>query len=295
MRPMNDAIQRFSHEAMGTTFEVMIADQEEKYSAQVSEAVFHEIDRLETLFSRFNASSEIGQINRLKPGQSLRIGFETYDCLKTAAFVSAETEGAFDVNFRSPIKGEPFEVFRGKDGFSLRIQEMPFPGDGRNADLDLGAIGKGYALDRAQDILADWGVERALIHAGTSTAVAIGSAPGLNPGEAGWPVGVGGVWSLRGTPKRVLLIERALSGSGTEVKGRHIQDPRTGWPTERCLAAWASHPRAAISDALSTAFMVMSPDHVRSYCERHPEVWALLILDEQNHVVFNENIFGQHI
>jgi len=292
---MNDAIHRFAHEAMGTTFEVMIGDQDEKYAAQVSEAVFHEIDRLEALFSRFNASSEIGQINRLKPGQSLRIGFETYDCLKTAASVSAETAGAFGINFRSPIKGEPFQIFQDNGGFALRIQEMPLPEAARTVDLDLGAIGKGYALDRAQDILADWGVEHALIHGGTSTVLAIGSAPGLNIGEAGWPVGVGGVWTLRDAPKRVLLKERALSGSGTEVKGRHIQDPRTGRPAQQCFSAWASHPRAAISDALSTAFMVMSPDQVRGYCEGHPEVWALLILDEQNHAVFNENIFGQHI
>jgi thiamine biosynthesis lipoprotein len=293
--PANDIVHRLAHEAMGTMFEVMIADAEEKYAAQASQAVFQEINRLEALFSRFNASSEIGQINQLKPGQSMRIGLETYDCLKIASLVNTETNGAFDVNFRAAMKGKTFEVFRDKNGFSIKIQKTPIEQAGKSVDLDLGAIGKGYALDIAQAILADWGVERFLIHGGTSTAVAIGSAPGLGPGETGWPVGVGGIWTLAGAPKRVLLKERALSGSGTEVKGRHIQDPRTGRPSERCLAAWASHPRAAVADPLSTAFMVMSPEDVRSYCERHPDVWALLILDEETHHIFNQEIFGQHL
>lgn len=295
MEPANDVVRRFAHEAMGTTFEVMIADADEKYAGQVSQAVFQEIDRLETLFNRFNACSEIGQINRLQPGQSMRIGFETYDCLKTAALVSAETDGAFNVNFRSLIQEKAFEVFRTKSGFGIKIQETPFQHTGRSVNLDLGAIGKGYALDRAQAILADWGVERALIHGGTSTALAIGSAPDLSPGEAGWPMGVGGIWTLPGAPKRVLLRDRALSGSGTEVKGRHIQDPRINKPAEKHLAAWVSHPRAAVADALSTAFMVMSPEDVRSYGERHPEVWALLIFDQGTFQIFNQEIFKQHI
>lgn len=291
IEPPNDIVHRFAHETMGTTFEVMIAGCEETYAGQVSQAVFLEIDRLETIFSRFNACSEIGQINNLRPGQSLKIAFETYDCLKTAWLISRETGGAFDINFRSLIQEKAFEVFRTKSGFGIRIQETPFQHTGRSVNLDLGAIGKGYALDRALSILSDWGVDRALIHGGTSTAVAVGSAPGLSSGEAGWPVGVGGILNLPGAPRRVLLKDRSLSGSGREVKGRHIQDPRTGNPAEKYLAAWASHPQAAVSDALSTAFMVMSPEDVRSYCERHPEVWALLILDQGAYQVFNKEIF----
>ena len=293
--PAIGQVHRFAHEAMGTTFEALIAESEAKYAAQAAQAVFREVDRFEALFSRFNASSEIGQINRLEPGQSMTIGLETYECLKIAALISAETGGAFDINFRSPAKGTAFEVFRHQAGFGLRIREVSASQPGKIADLDLGAIGKGFALDKAQAILADWGIEQALIHAGTSTAMAIGSAPDLSAEEKGWPVGVGGVFSLRDAAKRVLLKERTLSGSGTEVKGRHIRDPRTGRPAEQCLAAWASHPRAAVADALSTAFMVMTPEEVRGYCERHPETWALLVLDQERHSIFNREIFEQRL
>jgi FAD:protein FMN transferase len=286
-------VHRFAHEAMGTIFEALIAEPEPKYAAQAAQAIFREVDRLEALFSRFNASSEIGQINRLGPGQSMTIGLETHECLKMAALISAETGGAFDINFRSPAKGTAVELFQHQNGFGLKIRELPALESGKIADLDLGAIGKGFALDKAQAILADWGIEQALIHAGTSTAVATGSAPGLSAGEKGWPVGVGGVFSLGSATKRVLLKERALSGSGTEVKGPHVKDPRTGRPAGQCLAAWASHPQAAVADALSTAFMVMNPDEVRAYCERHPEAWAMLILNQERHCIFNGDIFEQ--
>lgn len=302
---------------MGTTFEVIIADSEQSYAGQAARAVFREVDRLEYLFSRFNPSSEISQVNRLRPGEFMRIGLETYECLIAAEHIRAETAGAFDINFRSRLEsrsgaGEKpqesaafsarqetghvhqpsaFEVKSGGDGFWISLAKAESRECASNLDLDLGGIGKGYALDRALSILADWSIERALIHAGTSTAMAIGNAPVLSPGEKGWPVGVGGAWRSEGAPKRVLLKDRALSGSGTEGKGRHILDPKTGEPAARHLAAWSSHPSAALADALSTAFMIMETEDINSYCERHPEAWALLILPDRTFRVFNKDVF----
>jgi thiamine biosynthesis lipoprotein len=114
----------------------------------------------------------------------------------------------------------------------------------------------------------------------------------LSAGETGWPVGVGGTWELTGIPKRVLLYNRALSGSGSEVKGGHILDPRTGRRAEGHLAAWVSHPAAAVADALSTAFMAMSHKEVRRYCRDHPDVWALLITPKSKARLFNREILA---
>lgn len=305
--PRLEPLQSFAHEAMGTIFEVVIAGPEDKYAGQASMAVFREVDRLERLFSRFNPCSEIGQINRLQPGGSLRIGLEVYECLKTAEQVRLDTAGAFDVNFKSRLRirypegrervrpdgqaGNPcYELSSGPDGFSLRLPETARENQAMSLDLDLGGIGKGYALDRAAAVLSDWNVDRALVHSGTSTAVAIGSAPGLKEREEGWPVGVSGKWSAAGVPGRVLLKSRSLSGSGTEVKGQHIFDPRTGREAQSHLAAWVSHPSAAVADALSTAFMVMSPEEAEAYCGRHPEVWALVITTKGEPGLFNGHI-----
>jgi thiamine biosynthesis lipoprotein len=290
-----EPVHRFAHEAMGTIFEVLIAGQEAAYAAQASQAVFREVDRLEALFSRFNATSEVGQINRLRADESLRISLDSFECLQVAERVQRETAGAFDINFRSS-KGSSerpeFELTAADSGFRVGFRQDFLGRSAAGLDLDLGAVGKGYALDKAASILADWSVERFLIHGGTSTALAAGNAPGLSQAEYGWPVGVGGTWKFPDVPKRILLNGRALSGSGTDVKGRHIRDPRTGRPAEGHLAAWVSHRSAAVSDALSTAFMSMSTKEARRYCEKHSDVWALLITPKKKGLFFNREILG---
>ena len=312
MSKKEKSIFPFSHYAMGTTFEIFLVESEEEYAGQVSQAVFTEIDRIEDLLTCFNPGSEIGQINRLHPGKSKRIGVETYECLRTAFWVQSQTKGAFDANIRSlaNLKDgicsdyEPprldilkqVKLSRTSQGFSIKI--LPVEGITSteighirpSLDLDLGGIGKGYALDKILELLSDWGINRALIEAGTSTALAIG-APVHGPGmRKGWPLGIGGYWELSRAPKKYFLKDRALSGSGTEIKGDHIIDPRTGEPVRGHLAAWASHPSAAVADALSTAFMVMTTEEVRAFCECHPEVWALVIIDPQTCEVFNPDI-----
>jgi thiamine biosynthesis lipoprotein len=281
-------LPRFSHQAMGTFYEIFIAGEDEAYAGQAARAVFGEIDHLEGLFSRFDPASEIARLNRLGPGELLPIGLETFECLSVAERARADTNGAFDVNWRRPSpSGSPLELARTGTGFEARVRDSPDKFL-RPLDLDLGAIGKGYALDRALEILGEWSIENALVHGGTTTAVAVGapgpmtetgSAPapdGARP--AGWPVGVGGGWPFENAPREVVLTgRRALSGSGTEVKGRHIRDPRTGEPASGHLAAWALCASSAIADALSTAFMVMDTATVEEFCRTRPDVWVLVI------------------
>jgi thiamine biosynthesis lipoprotein len=289
------SVRRFSHQAMGTYFEIFIAGEDESYAGQAAQAAFREIDRLEGQFSRFDPASEIGRLSRLGPGERLPIGLETFECLTLAELIRGETNGAFDVNWkRTSGAASPLELHRTAAGFEARVLDS---GDKilRPLDLDLGAIGKGYALDRALEILREWSIANALVHGGTSTAIGIGSSSwgeeqlpsigscssppdGSVAPPAGWPVGVGGGWPCESAPREILLTDgRALSGSGTEVKGRHILDPRTGAPAAGHLATWTLHVSAAAADALSTAFMVMDTDAVEDYCRRHPDVWALVI------------------
>jgi thiamine biosynthesis lipoprotein len=293
-------VYRFAHEAMATIFEVLVAGKEETYARQAARAAFDEIDRLERLFSRFDPSSEISRLSRLAPGAALRVGLETAEVLGLAAFIQAETGGAFDVNYlgagrrtgrRAPLRPRPLtSLLRvGTDGRGFEVTRLKAKGRAAAPplDLDLGAVGKGYALDAALAVIRDWEIGNVLLHAGTSTALAEGPGP-PGPGEGrGWPVGAGSGPDGTAGPGRVLLLKRALSGSGTEVKGAHIVDPRSGRPAGGHAAAWASHPSAAASDALSTAFMVMSTEEVADFSRRHPVVWALVKSGPETCRIFN--------
>ena len=277
---------RYRHEAMATMFEIIIpeSDADETYGAQATQAVFNEIDRLEDELSRYRPVSDIWRINQLKAGETATISLAAIDCLSPSKAVHAETSGAFDITI-----GPLMNCFRNPDG-SGRI---PFPEEEEfararvgmdlldldadlgkvtvrhdNLLLDLGAVGKGYALDQAVELLRDWSIPNALLNAGDSTILGIGGPDG----DEGWIVTVG-----NDEKQSLRITDRAISGSGFAVKGAHIMNPRTMKPVPmRKDKVWASAPTAALSDALSTAFMIMDKAEIEALCARHAEIEAIL-------------------
>ncbi len=249
-----------AHEAMGTRFELRIASADPVYARQAAAEALAELDLIESRLSRFVENSDIARINRLAAGESTVASLDAFECLRIALAVQREMGGAFDVAYSSAGKA-PGRVQIALDEKEHTVRVLV---DG--VRLDLGGIGKGFALDRMAALLREWDIESALLSASTSTLLAL-AAP---PGERGWPVRFG----PEARPRRLLLAGRAFSGSGTAVKGDHIVDPRTGRPAQRWLRAWAAAPTAAVADALSTAFMVMTEEEMREYCRVHEEVSA---------------------
>lgn len=279
---------RFSHQAMATTFEVVFPPGPAKHSAEyyggVAEALFREINLLEDELSRFRDVSDLARIRALKAGEKAKIGLAAADCLSLAQMVAKEAGGAFDITMAPLLK-----IWRNQDGtprqpsteeesiagkkcgmnlFAVDTDNLAVTSFCDHLELDLGAIGKGYALDQMAALLPDWGVGSALLNAGDSTVLAVGAPPR----EEGWIVTLDNV-----TRDMVSLRDRALSSTGFSVRGNHIMDPRNLRPVPmRKTRTWAAAPTAALSDALSTAFMVMDDGEIEAFRRRFPEVEAIV-------------------
>jgi FAD:protein FMN transferase len=264
---MNE-IHVFNHTAMATQFQVRIAGEEKIYAGQTAQAAFALTDDLESRLSRFRTNSEISQIAQLAIGEKLRLTEPVFACLEIAKQLELATRSAFSVT-AAAVKTQPVppQWTLMKDQFSIRC-------DGGKPEFDLGAIGKGFALDRMAELLREWDCPAFLLVAGGSSILA-GEAP---PGTQGWSCGLGENNSAR----RFWLKNCSLSGSGLAVKGKHIFDPRTGQPTVRQNRAWALTDSAAESDALSTAAMVLSETEIAGIVAGNP-AW-LVFLQEADEV-----------
>jgi len=151
--------------------------------------------------------------------------------------------------------------------------------------VDLGGVGKGYGVDRMAEMLREWSIDRALIHGGFSSVLALDAPRDMR----GWPVTLSHPDDRNRTLARLDMEHVAVSGSGVE-KGQHIIDPRLARPVEGRLATWSIVSDAARADALSTAFMVMTPKEVESYCTANPKVRGLLIVQSEETAGSSERI-----
>ncbi len=268
-------LRRFACDAMATTFELLILDQPADYARSAAARAFEEVDRLERLLSRYRPDSEVSQINLLNAGECIPVSVETIDCLELALAVSRDTGGAFDVTYASRSDASPPNL--GAPPLVIDRAKRLVGTLRNDLHVDLGGIGKGYALDLMLPVLADWSISSALLHCGHSTMLAFGPPPA----PPGWPITLRDPAAPPESPAslgRTSLIRGALSGSGRVLHGEHIRDPATGRPPDATFAAWARAPSAALADALSTAFMLMPPERIAAYCAAHADTAARVLV-----------------
>jgi thiamine biosynthesis lipoprotein len=283
---------RFSHNAMATVFEIIIIHKDAHYARQAAWAAFDELDKLEQQLSRFIENSDISRINNLTTNQPLQIRLAAFECLQLCVSLYNQTSGAFDVTIgslmdcwlsedktmRTPSK-EQLKQARQRTGLHLikldetdhTVQLLTGP-----VKVDLGGIGKGYAIDQMAKLLGDWSIDTALINGGCSSVLALRRPHNTK----GWHLTLSNPANHRQTLAHLYLQDQAISGSGLQ-KGPHIIDPRTAQPARGKRAAWAAAPTAATADALSTAFMVMSPDQIEQYCSNHQDILAMVVAEDR--------------
>lgn len=289
---------RMRRRAMGCEFELVLCGGDRQYLLDAGAEAFEELQRLEEQLSVFRLPSDVSYINARAGSEPVRVDPRLFDLLRLAERVSADTGGAFDVSSGPLVERwsriadglpvptvEEMSELASKSGMrfvQLDEEAVTVRFEHETMSLNLGAIGKGYAVGEMASLLQDRRVEAALISGGTSSVYAIGSPP---DGDA-WTVGIRHPVNRAERLTTIRLCDRSLSISGGHerfvesdgVKYSHVVDPRTGWPADDLLVAAVTGPDPAEGDALSTAFLVLGEKGAREYCDAHAEVGALLVL-----------------
>ncbi|MCO6044922.1 FAD:protein FMN transferase [Aeoliella sp. ICT_H6.2] len=286
--------------AMACDFEVRLNADRARESTQSGSAMraLDLVDELETQMTVYRESSEVIDINYQAGSDWVEVEPRLFEVLVVADRLYHETQGAFDITGGPLSRAWGFDRRRGRlpsdeqieaarkqvgwQHVKLDRQRGAIHFEKPEIEINLNSIGKGYALDRAAELMSDEGVENFSMHGGRSSLL----ARGHRTGERGWTVRLRHPLRPQQVVAEFVLVDQALSTSGSATQsfvlgGRrygHLIDPRTGWPAEAMHSATVTAPTAALADALSTAFYVMGEEQVATYCAAHPEVQAVLVL-----------------
>jgi thiamine biosynthesis lipoprotein len=289
-------------DAMGTRFELVLHGRDPVALRAAGEQALREIERAERLLSCYRADSEITAVNFAAARAPVRVSADVMGVLAGCRAAWEASAGAFDVTVGPLVRAWGFAGSNGgwPDADLLAaaraatgMQHVELDREAGTVRflrggmaLDLGAAGKGFAVDLAIAALLEAGVTTALLHGGTSSVHAIGAPPG----EDAWPIAVGALRVNLAGPRGSHETAgpdgpvesdgpgRALSVSGVDGKafvheGRvygHVIDARTGVPTRAARRAWVTGPSSFLCDTLSTALLVRGPVWIEEMQARWP-------------------------
>jgi thiamine biosynthesis lipoprotein len=275
------------------------------------------IDSLEAQLTVYRDDSEVSRLNATAHLGPVVVEPGLFELLECAIALSQETQGAYDVTagalseawgfVRGPRRVPGPEVLaeaRARSGWhhlTLHSQNRTITFDRSGISINLGSIGKGYAVDRAVRLLrAYWFPTSALIHGGQSSLYALGSPPGRFGDR--WEIALRSPFLPESPLGLLRLRNRGLGTSGSafqrfEVDGKiygHILDPRTGEPTHGPASVTVLAPSAAVADALSTAFYLLGADAAADYATRNPEIGIIFVEEGETDRAPRLRTFGIH-
>lgn len=302
---MSDLLVHVSRRAMACQFEVQFPDGRCENGTEYALETLDLVETLEEQMSYFRPTSQISRINLLAADEPVEVEPRLFELLRLAIAVCEETGGAYDITSAPLWEAWGFARRAGQIPSDAQLAEARLLVGSHLVELDttrrtvrfrkpgvrinLGSIGKGYALDACGERLRELGMADFLLHGGQSSVLTSGLRMYCKPGEGEfkpqpWEIGIPHPQQPGRRLGIVRLRDRAIGTSGGQFQsfrhqGRrygHILDPRSGLPAEGVLSATAVAPTAAMADALSTAFFVMGPEQSLDYCRTHPGIGAVL-------------------
>ena len=289
---------------MATRFEVVLHGHDPVALRAAGEEALAEIEKLEEQLSLYRPASEISALNARAASDPVRVSPAVFALLRQAQDLHRQSGGAFDITVGPLIRCWDFMGGRsgrlpaaadlaearskvGMDLVTLDPEHLTVRFARPGVVLDLGAIGKGYAIERAVEVLREAGVSSALLHGGTSTVYALGHPPDADH----WRVALEGPPPALGLlPVQlpfVALRDEAVSVSAVwgrffQSEGKifgHVLDPRTGQPGRGAVLAAVVLPSATETDALSTALLTLGPAGHERISRLRPGIRTLLVIE----------------
>jgi len=299
-----DLLLHLGRRAMAADFEVYLNAGQHPGAVEAATQALDLLEQLEEQLSVFRPHSEVSRINREAAERACTVEPRLFELLSHCMDWSTTTSGAYDITAGPLVKLWGFYTRSGRFPEPDRLTETRARIGSRHVlldrerrtirfavpgiELNLGSVGKGYALDRCAEVLVSAGVLDFLIHGGQSSVLACGGQ---------LPSGAVTEWTIAlrhplRTERRLAELKLRQRGVGTSGSGQqfffhrgrrygHVLDPRTGSPAEGVLSATVLAPDAAAADALSTAFFVMGVEATRAYCAERPELAVVFVLPGQ--------------
>ena len=307
-----EKLQRFefSETEMGLPFRIVLFAKNAATAKKASDAAFNRVKQLNDILSDYDSDSELSKLSRASgSGREVHVSDDLWNVLTRAQWFSEKSRGAFDITvgpvvnlwrysravkrLPDPIKLEKARKAVGYQKIRLNTNEYTVELLVPDMRLDVGGIGKGYALDEAMKVLKTNGIARALVSGGGDMAV---SEP--PPGKDGWKIELGQV-ETNAAREFVLIKNCGLATSGDmfqrlEIDGKrysHIVDPRTGIGlTDHSLVTVVA-PNAMTADATSKPVSVLGPEDGLKFVDSIPGAAARIVRKpkEKVEVVFSHN------
>ncbi|MGJ8716260.1 MAG: FAD:protein FMN transferase [Maribacter stanieri] len=293
---------------MGSRFDITVVAKDQVEADEYIDLAVSEITRIEQLISSWDSNSQTSEVNRNAGLRPVKVDAELFDLIQRAIGISKLTDGAFDVSYASMDKIWKFDgsmtVMPSTDSIKASVSKVGF----QNVVLDkesstvflklkgmkigFGAIGKGYAADKAKDLLISKGVVSGIINASGDM-----NTWGKQPDGSEWKVAITNPMDKNKVFALLPITNGAVVTSGNyekyvtfnDVRYTHIIDPRSGYPATGIISVTVFAPKAELADALATSVFVMGIEVGLNRINQLPKV-ECIIIDDKGNIITSKNI-----
>ncbi len=293
---------------MGSRFDITVVAKDSMEANSYIDSAVEEISRIEKLISSWDSQSQTSEINRNAGKAPVKVDTELFNLIERALGISKLTDGAFDISYASMDRIWKFDgsmtEMPSETEINTSISKVGYENIELNKEahtvflkkkgmkIGFGAIGKGYAADRAKQLLISKGVSSGIINAsgdmntwgkqtnGNDWKVAITNPLNKNKVFAILPITDGAVVTSGNYEKYVTF---------NGIRYTHIIDPRTGYPSSGIVSVTVFAPKAELADALATSVFVMGKDVGLNRINQLPKI-ECIIIDEKGNIFPSKNI-----